>query len=338
MRCSLIIPAYNAEKTIAPCLESALNQSLERNDYEIIVVDDGSTDKTSEIVKEFPVHLIWQENQGPAAARNNRAYEAKGSVLVFTDSDCELGFEFLERMIGPIENNPEIIGVQGTYKTEQVKIVARFAQIEIEQRYAIMQKNKYIDFIGTYAAAYRKDIFLKMGGFDTTFPMASGEDSDFSYRLSRNGYKMVFNSKAFVYHKHPEALREYLRQKYWRGYWRNRIYRKNLRKAIKDSYTPQVLKFQILIAALMGSSILSSPIFKETSVYVLLLLFAIFVLSCLPFGSYAFSKDVTVGLLSPLLLFGRTCALLVGIVVGLTREILLKKQEFSNPRKISTGN
>ena len=64
MKFSLIIPAYNAERTIASCLDSALNQSLSREEYEIVVVDDGSTDKTPEIVKNYPVRLIQQENKG----------------------------------------------------------------------------------------------------------------------------------------------------------------------------------------------------------------------------------------------------------------------------------
>ena len=163
MKYSLIIPAYNAERTIASCLGSALNQSLSRDEYEIVVVDDGSTDKTSEIVKSYPVRLIQQRNQGPAVARNSGANEAKGNILIFTDSDCELDFKFLKEITSPIESDPEIVGVQGSYKTKQKEIMAQFGQVEIETRYRRMAKNKYIDFIGTYAAAYNKDIFQKYG-------------------------------------------------------------------------------------------------------------------------------------------------------------------------------
>jgi len=117
-----------------------------------------------------------------------------------------------------------VVGVQGCYKSKQRRIIARFIQIEIEKRHRLMEKKRFIDFIGTYAAAYKRDIFLKMGGFDTSFPMASGEDTDLSYRLSDNHYKMVFEPNAFVYHKHPDTLRSYLIMKFWRAYWRIRCY------------------------------------------------------------------------------------------------------------------
>ena len=326
MKCSLIIPAYNAEKTIGSCLESALAQSLPRENYEIIVIDDGSTDKTPEIVRNYPVRLIKQENQGPAAARNKGAIEAKGDILIFTDSDCELDSNFLEKIIAPIEQSTEIAGVQGSYKTKQKEFMAQFAQIEIGTRYKRMAKNKYIDFIGTYAAAYKKDIFQKYRGFDTAFPLASGEDTDFSYRLSQNGYKLVFNPQAFVYHKHPSTLKSYLRQKYWRAYWRFLAYRKNPPKAIKDSYTPQSIKIQMLIVGMIGASILSIPIFG-TNLGLPILLFLIFITSSLPFAIEASNKNFFIGLLSPAILFIRAWTFLWGMTRGFISQMVIMKMK-----------
>lgn len=77
---SVVVPAYNAESTIGSCLEALLNQSLPREQYEIIVVDDGSTDGTAGVVRKYPVRLIQQENLGPAAARNVGAQEATGTI------------------------------------------------------------------------------------------------------------------------------------------------------------------------------------------------------------------------------------------------------------------
>ena len=72
MRFSVIIPAYNAEKTLSSCLKALSYQSLPKEDYEVIVVDDGSTDGTSKIAKRFNVKYIFQANQGPATARNRQ--------------------------------------------------------------------------------------------------------------------------------------------------------------------------------------------------------------------------------------------------------------------------
>jgi len=217
MKASLIIPAYNAGKTIVSCLESALSQSLPKEYYEIIVVDDGSNDNTLDIVKNYPVRLIAQSNKGPAAARNRGASEASGDILVFTDSDCELDSNFLKNIILPFELENQIAGVQGSYETKQKEFISQFAQVEIETRYRKMVKNKYIDFIGTYAAAYKKDVFQKIGGFDEGFPLASGEDIDLSYRLYQEDFRMVFVPEAFVYHRHPAKLVLYLKSKFSRG-------------------------------------------------------------------------------------------------------------------------
>ncbi|UCC41746.1 MAG: glycosyltransferase, partial [Candidatus Aminicenantes bacterium] len=164
--------------------------------------------------KKYPVTLIRQNNQGPAAARNHGAGAARGKILVFTDSDCELSESFLEKIIAPMDTCQEIAGVQGRYKTKQREFIAEFHQVEMETRYQLMSQRKYIDFIGTYAAAYRKDIFQKFGGFDTTFPLASNEDVEFSYLLSKNNKKMVFASDAIVYHQHPTFIFQYLKIKF----------------------------------------------------------------------------------------------------------------------------
>ena len=119
MRCSLIIPAYNAEPSLASCLRSALSQSLPRKDYEIILVDDGSVDNTRKIAESFPITYYHQENRGPAVARNRGAQAATGEILIFTDSDCLLDFDFLKNIVAPIEQNPEVVGAQGSYKTRQ---------------------------------------------------------------------------------------------------------------------------------------------------------------------------------------------------------------------------
>lgn len=254
MKCSIIIPVYNAQETIVSCLKSALNQSAPQNEYEIVMVDDGSTDSTSEIVNSHfadRIRSLRQENQGPAAARNLGASHAKGEILVFTDSDCELDFHFIERIIKPFSENPDITGVQGSYRTRQHEFMAHFIQVEIETRYCKMRKNQCIDFVGSYAAAYRKDTFIRHGGFDTSYPIASGEDADLSFRLFRNGHKMVFEPEAFVYHRHPANLLHYLKVKFFRGFWRIRLYRKYPEKTIKDSYTPNSLKFQVLVIPLL---------------------------------------------------------------------------------------
>lgn len=315
MRCSVIIPAYNSEATVAFCLESALNQSLSKEDYEVILVDDGSMDDTRKIAENYPIRVTQQEKQGPAAARNNGATQAKGDILIFTDSDCELDFNFIENIIAPFGQDSNIVGVQGSYKTKQKEFVAQFVQVEIETRYQKMAKSEYTDFIGTYAAAYRKDIFLRYGGFDVGFTLASGEDTEFSYKLHAHNHKMVFEPKAFVYHQHPSNLRRYLKMKFFRGYWRVRLYRKHPKKVIKDSYTPQFLKFQVLAIPL---SLLFAFLSLFNIIWLLILFFIIllFVVFSIPFFKLFKEKKHSKAILIPAMLLLRGLFLFLGIVSG----------------------
>ncbi|MCD6434036.1 MAG: glycosyltransferase family 2 protein, partial [Candidatus Diapherotrites archaeon] len=165
MDISIVVPAYNAEKTIADCINSLLKQTKKAK--EIIVVDDASSDNTAEIVKKIAkrhkeVKLIsLKENSGPARARNIGARKAKGEIIVFVDADCVAKENFLEEITKQIEEG-KAIGVQGAYKTKQKSTVAKFSQIEIEYRYAKMlseqRKKGSVDFIGSYAAAFKKEI------------------------------------------------------------------------------------------------------------------------------------------------------------------------------------
>ncbi len=157
VKASVVIAAMNAEKSIGKCLDSLEGQSF--RGFEVIVVDDGSSDRTAEIAEGFPnARVLRQKHAGPAVGRNRGAAEAKGSIVVFTDSDCVLDRRWLEEMIRPFDDR-SLAGVQGRYKSRQKSIIARLIQLEIERSYEKMAKREFIDFMGTYSAAYRKSMF-----------------------------------------------------------------------------------------------------------------------------------------------------------------------------------
>jgi cellulose synthase/poly-beta-1,6-N-acetylglucosamine synthase-like glycosyltransferase len=112
------------------------------------------------------------------------------------------------------------------------------------------QKQGKLDWIGSYSAAYRKADFARAGGFDESFPKASGEDAELSYRLAESGKKLVFAPRAIVYHTHPATLGKYLHVKFFRAYWRMRMYLKHPKKMVEDGYTPQSLKAGIVVGYL----------------------------------------------------------------------------------------
>ena len=98
MKVSVIIPAYNEEKVIQYCLESLKNQTFK--DLEVIVIDDGSTDKTKELIER--AKLLTQNHKGPGEARNFGAKQAKGEILVFVDADMTFDRDFIKELVEPI--------------------------------------------------------------------------------------------------------------------------------------------------------------------------------------------------------------------------------------------
>ncbi len=312
---SAIIPTYNGASRIARCLDALRSQGSEQA-LEIIVVNDGSTDNTVELIRQrYPdVRVITQPNAGPAAARNRGASEAKGSIILFTDDDCEPTPGWLDAMLGPF-SDPEVVGTKGAYRTRQPQIIARFVQAEYEDKYRVMSGHENIDFVDTYSAAFRRDKFLEMNGYDTQFPVACAEDIELSYRMSARGWKMRFVPEAIVYHQHPKSFTGYLKKKFKFAFWRMLALKKNPEKAVNDTHTPQLMKVQLLFCpALIGT--IAFDLLVEPRVFTSIYVLGIFLLLTLPFSLRAALKDPVVGIASPAILAARSIAQLLGVVCG----------------------
>lgn len=314
---SVIIPVYNGAQTLPACLQALKNQTCPPD--EIIVVNDGSTDGTSPVTARFGVKILFQAKAGPAAARNLGARAAQGDLLLFTDADCVPAPDWVEKMAAAFAD-PNTVGVKGEYRSRQPELVARFVQQEYQERYDRMAGQDQIDFIDTYSAGYRRSIFLAAGGFDVTFPTASVEDQEFSFRLARQGYRLKYTPEAVVYHQHDQRLGEYARRKYWIGYWKALVMRRYPTKLARDSHTPQVLKVQMGLAALSGLLLLGGTSFQNgitvaSGGLTCLLLWA----TALPFYAKLWRRDRAVLLIAPLLLWVRAWALGLGFLLGLLR-------------------
>ncbi|MBU0518416.1 exopolysaccharide biosynthesis polyprenyl glycosylphosphotransferase [bacterium] len=322
---SVIIPAYNAEKTLPYTLRALQHQSVPRNLYEIIVVDDSSTDGTGAVAREFGVRYRRQNKEGPAAARNLGVRIARGDIVVFTDSDCVPEENWIEKMVKPLED-PRVAGVMGRYLTKQKEFAARFVQLEFEERFSILKKFDSIDLVPSFAAAFRRSVFEEVGGFNAHFPLANNEDVELSYQIASRGYKMVFAEDAVVYHRHPTTWKKFISIKYSRAFWRTLVYKKFPSKILKDTYTPQSLKLQIVTSWLL----LISPLLFIFGLLPGLIGVAaglvLFLVSCLPFISRTFRFDRMMSLLSPLVLFPKSiifgAGIMLGIITGSERDTI----------------
>lgn len=325
--CSVIVPVYNGAGVIERCLNALAAQTVAPERYEVIVVDDGSTDDTAAVIDcwrrahpRLQLTLLSQANAGPAAARNRGAAAARAPLLLFTDADCAPTPTWIEAMTAPFAD-PDVAGAKGAYVTEQTGLVPRFVQAEYEDRYDRMAGQAQIDFIDTYSAAYRRAIFLENNGFDPIFTTASVEDQEFSFRLAQKGYRLVFAPAARVSHLHDSGVREYFRRKYYIGFWKALMIRWHPERMVQDSHTPQVLKVQIvMLAALIALAPLAllgliwpplNWLWAAVAATALL-----FLLTTLPFVRKLARRSPALALIGPPMLVVRALALGSGYLIG----------------------
>lgn len=314
---SVVVPAYHAAAVISDCLTALQKQTVDRQNYEIIVVDDGSTDDTAVLAQRPGVQIIRRpQNRGAAAARNQGIHAAQGEIICFTDADCVPQPDWIEEVTRPLRQNEGITAVKGVYISHQHQLVARFVQLEYEDKYDGMAGLAHIDFVDTYSCAYRRQILLDSGGFDETIFYV--EDQELSFRLAAQGCVMVFQPTAVVTHRHSASLRQYARKKFWIGCWKARFIRRYPDRIIKDSHTPQILKVQLGLAGVVVATAVSALLFPPLF-WLLAATLLFFILTTLPFCRKAWPKDRAVALASPFLLFVRALALGCGFIFGASR-------------------
>ena len=319
LRASVIIPAYNAESVLPRCLKALESQTIPSDQYEVIVVDDGSTDKTAELAQKGGARILRLEHEGPAAARNAGAQIARADILVFTDADCEPAPDFLEHILEPF-GAPIVSGARGVYRTQQKSLIARFVQLEYEERFQriakVEKEHGTVDALDTSYAAYRRDVFIAAGGFDTRFLHAAVEDHELSFRLAREGHVFRFVPTAVVYHEHVDSLTRYARRKFKIGFWKAFLAKQYPEYALSDAHTTQSQKFQIIMAALFPLALMAWP-FSSMAGWIALALALIFLLSAGHLLTLIYRRDKPVLLIAIPMLIIRAYASGLGFFWGL---------------------
>jgi glycosyltransferase involved in cell wall biosynthesis len=326
VKVSVIVPAYNAQHTIGHTLKALIEQDFAEQ-FEIITVDDGSTDQTANVIRSFAsVRYVHQSNAGPASARNQGARLAQGEFLAFTDSDCIPQKDWLTCLVqGFIQ--PEVGVVMGSYGIANPhNLLAWCVHKEILFRHQHLLSD-FPKVFGSYNFCVKKSVFEKAGGFNVSYRNASGEDNDLSYKIIALGARIYFKRNALVNHYHPTKVKKYLKEQYRHGLWRVQMYAAHPTMTQGDGYTFWKDIVEVPLSGLCLAGIVLSAfnfLTYELLFFGLLLPFLLFEIVFACFMINNVFKILFWGFIMFLRSFSRTLGFSTGILLFLGKKILNK--------------
>jgi glycosyltransferase involved in cell wall biosynthesis len=219
---SIVVPTYERPRQLAACLQALARLDYARDNFEVIVVDDGGKTPLDNVIAPFhdrlSVTLLAQSNAGPAVARNTGAAQAKGQFLAFTDDDCRPAPDWLKSLAVRLAKDRTCIIGGRTINALPDNPYSRASQILIDYLYSYYNSNPdRARFLTSNNLALAADSFRAIGGFDTTYPRAAAEDRELCDRWLSKGYLMIYASEVIVHHAHPLTFRTFWRQHFWYG-------------------------------------------------------------------------------------------------------------------------
>ncbi len=208
---SVIIPAYNEEKNITACLKSISDSDFPKENFEIILVDNGSSDNTRNIAQQFNINILCNKIKNISGLRNLGAEYAKGDILAFVDADCVVSSQWLKNASVHISDKnlaawgaPPVIPENATWVQK--------AWFLIRQKETRVQ---YVDWLESMNLFVRKNQFFNIGGFNES--LETCEDVDFCYRIRKYG-KIISDSNINVIHLgEAGTVNEFMKKEIWRG-------------------------------------------------------------------------------------------------------------------------
>ncbi|HEY3860483.1 MAG TPA: glycosyltransferase [Verrucomicrobiae bacterium] len=207
---SVVVACYNGGRTLQPCLDSLVR--LDYPAYEIIVVDDGSTDITRQVASLYKnIRSIQQTHQGLSVARNTGLFAGDGEVVAFTDADCRADEDWLYYLVSDLLKG-SFVGMGGhNFLPPDDSAVAAAVMVSPGGPAHVMLTDRQAEHIPGCNMAFYKWALAEIAGFDPIFHRA-GDDVDICWRLQERGYRIGFSPPAFVWHYRRSTLAAYLRQ------------------------------------------------------------------------------------------------------------------------------
>lgn len=236
---SIIIATLNNELTISECLKAVCELNYPKDSLEIIVVDGCSNDSTVQIAEQYPVKVFSKPLNAPAAY-NYAMKVASNNVLGFVDSDAKVEKEWLNKLVTYLAD-AEVAGASGGIETwNSENPWARSIGYEMSNRYARLKK--YATRIATMNLLLKKSIVERAGGFDEHLP--SQYDTDLGFRVTRMGYKIVFDANAKCFHFNRTTVPAFFRQQLQYGKNTFKLYLKHAKLIKGDEITDVFMNMQ----------------------------------------------------------------------------------------------
>lgn len=251
---SIIIPTHNSERTIGECLDSVMR--VEQQNYEIIILDDSSLDRTEKIIRQYKyenVKLI-KCNKPAGAKRNYGATISKGDILVFIDDDVIVTRAWLPNLINDLDGSIAEVGGPNLTPPDD-SFFAKCAGYVLASplgsggiRYGNAWREKaFVNHNPSCNIAVKKSAYQEIGGFREDF--WPSEDVEFDNRLIKADYKILYNPDAIVYHRRKDTVRKFFWQIF--NYGKNRVLLRKIDKSMvrKIHYMPSlvVITFVLLL-------------------------------------------------------------------------------------------
>lgn len=263
---SVVIPTFNRKEKLKCALKPLFDQTYPQNRYEIIIVDDGSTDGTDDLLKHFQKkfpNLIYlkQQHRGPAAARNLGIKKSTGDIIFFTDDDCIVPKNWIEKFVHMYQKHPEIAGVGGDLEADEytlkTNIFAKYESYMARTAYRT-DRGEYIGgfecpALGTSNISYKKSVLEEVGGFDEIFPVAAGEDTDLKLNICLRDGKLAYiptktthiqdyNLGRFIQQNIARGIGEAYFLKKWKKVLESKEDKKKYRAALDEQIILKMLK------------------------------------------------------------------------------------------------
>ena len=327
MKISIIIPVYNSSLTLKECLGAVFHSN--KKNFETIIVSDNSPDDSVSIAKKYNCKIIeLPENKGPAFARNTGAKAATGDILLFIDSDVIIKNTALN-YISDLFLEKTVDAIQGIYSHEPTyKSIATQYQMSYNCYYIWPKNKKYASTMSTCCFSIRREIFKKLGGFNTNIKRASAEDEEFGYLLIDKGYKILISREINVEHRVNYNTKYFIKKKFYtyidvmKEYLRNKTYVKK----IKQKNYSTVLAGIVVLGLIIISATVSIIFLNKAAFSLFLILNIIFFLLHVRFIKFiSHAKGLTKALSAMLICYIDTFLMLLGLLFGTFGYFIGKK-------------